>query len=192
MLASLDTPYADTRADALSFALGLPRLDALAVLAVPPARPGGPAVELRLLGASHQVFAGSFSETVACLPGDPRPVPGRMRANAGGWAYDFSAATEAHDGDGPFRRAVAELRDRLAGRADALTGTFPGSPYAITALALARDGEPYEPFVADEVRTPPAGPAAPPSAPWTGWQTWHAYPQTREIVMTRSRLVRAL
>ncbi|XVQ12711.1 DUF2617 family protein [Spirillospora sp. CA-255316] len=180
MLALLDTPYADSRADALSFALGLPRLDALAVLPVKAPetawhrRGGGdggprpvPVVELRLLGASHQVFAGPFSETVACLPGDHEPVPGRFRTTAGGWAYDFTATTVAHDGDPAFRRAVDGLRDRLAGRADALTGTFPGSPHAVTALAVAAGDTPGE----------------------LGWRTWHAYPQTREIVMTRSRLV---
>ncbi|MFB4312757.1 DUF2617 family protein [Actinomadura sp. 21ATH] len=167
MLASLDTPYADTRADALSFALGLPPLDALAVL---PVRSGGLALELRLLGASHQVLVEpGFSETVACLPGDPEPLPERFRGDRGGWAYDFTAATATHDGDAAFGRAVDELLARLEGRADALTGTFPGSPHAVTALALTTDPSP---------------------AGRTGWHTWHAYPQTREIVMTRSRLVR--
>jgi hypothetical protein len=177
LLAPLDTPYADSRADALSFALGLPRLDALAVLPVdapdlapriaPENAPRIAVVELRLLGASHQVFAGPFSETVACLPGGLGPVPGRFRTAAAGWAYDFTATTVAHDGDAAFRRAVDGLRDRLAGRADALTGTFPGSPHAVTALAVAAGDAPGE----------------------LGWRTWHAYPQTREIVMTRSRLV---
>ncbi|GAA2420696.1 DUF2617 family protein [Actinomadura vinacea] len=163
MLTSLDTPYADSRADALSFALGLARLDALAVLTVPAV----PSVELRLLGASHQVLVGSFCETVACLPGGHDPLPGRFRTTTGGWDYDFTATTVAHDGDAAFRRTVDELRDRLADRTDALTGTFPGSPHAVTALAIAAGTPPGE----------------------LGWRTWHAYPQTREIVMTRSRLV---
>ncbi|MEW2352600.1 DUF2617 family protein [Spirillospora sp. NPDC029432] len=169
MLAPLDTPYADTRADALSFALGLPPMDALAVL---PVRNGGLALELRLLGASHQVIVEpGFSETVACLPGDPEPLPGRLHADHAGWAYDFTATTAAHGDGAAFEHAVDELLARLDGRADALTGTFPGSPHAVTALALTTD----------------------PSRPGrTGWHTWHAYPQTREIVMTRSRLVRTL
>ncbi|MFC6878381.1 MULTISPECIES: DUF2617 family protein [Actinomadura] len=185
MLAPLDTPYADSRADALSFALGLPPLDALAVL---PVERGGLAVELRLLGASHQVIArplganaspgpsagaagaaaAELSETVACLPSGTagEPLPSRAaRTLAGGWAYEFAAATERHSGDASFGRAVDGLRSALAGRDDdALAGTFPGSPHAVTALALDASG--------------------------TGWRTWHSYPQTREIVMTRSRLVR--
>ncbi|MEU6039316.1 DUF2617 family protein [Actinomadura sp. NPDC047616] len=168
MLATLDTPYADTRADALSFAVGLPPRDALAVL---PLERAGLRVQMRLLGASHQVIAGPLSETVACdLPDGARPLPARMRDALPGWSYDFAARTAVHDDDAAFARAVDALRDRLAGRPDALTGTFPGSDHAVTALAL------------DDTGTPGAG---------VGWRTWHAYPQTREIVMTRSRLVRS-
>lgn len=162
MLATLDTPYADARADALSFALGLAPLDALAVL---PVARAGLTVELRLLGASHQVIAGPLSETVACLPdgaASAGPLPGTLRTALPGWTYDFTATTVTHDG-AAFGRAVDALRARLGDRGDALTGTFPGSPHAVTALAVEPSG--------------------------TGWRTWHAYPQTREIVMTRSRLV---
>ncbi|TDD95621.1 DUF2617 family protein [Actinomadura rubrisoli] len=160
MLATLDTPYADARADELSFALGLPPLDALAVL---PVERDGLTVQLRLLGASHQVIAGPLSETVACLPGAADPLPGRASTTLPGWAYDFSATTDAHDDDAAFGRAVDAVCARLADRGDALTGAFPGSRHAVTALALENTG--------------------------IGWRTWHAYPQTREIVMTRSRLV---
>ncbi|MFD0683281.1 DUF2617 family protein [Actinomadura fibrosa] len=161
MLATLDTPYADARADALSFALGLPPLDALAVL---PVERDGLAVELRLLGASHQVIAGPLSETVACLPGSAEPLPRRAGATLPGWTYDFTATTAASADDAAFGRAVEAVCARLADRGDALTGAFPGSRHAVTALALEDTG--------------------------IGWRTWHAYPQTREIVMTRSRLVR--
>jgi hypothetical protein len=163
VLTTLRTAYADTRADALSFALGLPPLGALAVL---PLERAGLAVELRLLGASHQVITGPVSETVACLPDRPGPLPTEVRETLGGWSYDFTAAVHTYDAAG-FGPAVEDLCARLAGRDDALTGTFPGSPYAVTALAL--------------------DPA--PAARRLGWQTWHAYPQTREIVMTQSRLV---
>ncbi|MFG2005820.1 DUF2617 family protein [Spirillospora sp. NPDC048911] len=159
MLATLRTAYTDTRADELSFALGLPALDALAVLS---AERAGLAVELRLLGASHQVIAGPVTETVACLPGRPGPLPGQVTEALPGWSYDFTSSTVTHTA---FGSAVDDLRARLADRDDALTGTFPGSPHAVTALAL----EPAEDGL--------------------GWRTWHAYPQTREIVMTRSRLV---
>ncbi|GAA2603289.1 DUF2617 family protein [Actinomadura fulvescens] len=160
MLATLRTAYTDTRADELSFALGLAAIDALAVLT---AERAGLTVELRLLGASHQVLAGPVSETVACLPGRPGPLPGRVNEALPGWSYDFASSTVTHDADAAFGAAVDDLCARLAERDDALTGTFPGSPYAVTALALEQHG--------------------------LGWRTWHAYPQTREIVMTRSRLV---
>jgi hypothetical protein len=164
--AVLDTPYADARADGLSFALGLPPLDALAVL---PVERAGLTVELRQLGASHQVIAGPLSETVACLPGRSEPLPGRAVTSVPGWAYDFAATTAAHSDGTAFARAVEAVCARLADRGDALTGSFPGSPHAVTALALEDTAEQEAGF---------------------GWRTWHAYPQTREIVMTRSRLVR--
>ncbi|MFS2294358.1 MAG: DUF2617 family protein [Actinomadura sp.] len=166
MRATLDTPFADARADALSFALGLPRMDALAVL---PVERGGLTVELRLLGASHQVIAGPLSETVACLPGDAEPLPGRATGSVPGWTYEFAATTAAHSDATAFARAVEAVCARLADRGDALTGDFPGSRHAVTALAL---------------ETPA------PDDTGIGWRTWHAYPQTREIVMTRSRLER--
>ncbi|MCO6008876.1 DUF2617 family protein [Actinoallomurus purpureus] len=161
MLADLDVPYADTGAHTLSFALGLAPQDALAVL---PVERAGLSLELRLLGASHQVLAGPVSETVACLAGGG-PLPGRVSHALPSWSYEFTADVVAHDGDAAFARAVEALSARLSGRDDALTGTFPGSPYAVTALA---------------VEPEPGGVA---------WRTWHAYPQTKEIVMTRSRLV---
>lgn len=178
----LETPYADSRAEALSFALGLAPIDALAVLSV---HSGPLAVELRLLGASHQVVVSPpggppFTETVACLPGDPEPLPARFDTEHAGWAYGFTAETVTHDGPA-FERAVEELLVRLEGRADALAGTFPGSPYAVTALTVTGDPAGESPS--------PTDPRRPPLR--TGWRTWHAYPQTREIVMTRSRLVRS-
>jgi uncharacterized protein DUF2617 len=158
MRTALATSYADTRAEALSFALGLEPLEALAVL---PLERHGVRVELRLLGASHQVFAGPISETVACLPETPGPLPGSVQHELdGGWRYDFTARID-NPGRG-FEQAVDELCARLGDRPDALTGTFPGSPYAVTALALETTG--------------------------LGWRTWHAYPQTREIVVTRTLL----
>ncbi|TDB84023.1 DUF2617 family protein [Actinomadura sp. KC216] len=202
MRTTLDTPYADARADALSFALGLPPLDALAVL---PVERAGVTVELRLLGASHQVIAGPLSETVACLPGAAEPLPGRASTDMPGWTYEFAATTAALSDTTAFRRAVEAVCARLADRGDALTGNFPGSEHAVTALALeravragsalergalkrgtpkrdaAQGGAAMDP---DERETPALEETG------IGWRTWHAYPQTREIVMTRSRLVR--
>ena len=109
---------------------------------------------------------------MACLPGAAEPLPGRASTHlpADGthpaWTYEFTATTTAHDDDAAFGRAVEAVCVRLANRGDALTGAFPGSRHAVTALA---------------VQDTDSG---------IGWRTWHAYPQTREIVMTRSQLVR--
>ncbi|GAA2150083.1 DUF2617 family protein [Actinomadura napierensis] len=195
MRAVLDAPYRDARADGLSFALGLPPLDALAVL---PVERGGLTVQLRLLGASHQVIAGPLSETVACLEGDAaEPLPGSTATTLTGWDYRFTATTAVHDDDAAFGRAVDAVCARLADRGDALTGAFPGSRHAVTALAL--DGAPpgMVPAGRGSAGRVPAGRAPDGATPGgtgpragIGWRTWHAYPQTREIVMTRSRLVR--
>ncbi|MFI0483737.1 DUF2617 family protein [Actinomadura sp. 9N215] len=181
MRTTLDAPYADARADALSFALGLPPLDALAVL---PVERAGLTVEFRLLGASHQVIAGPLSETVACLPGGAEPLPGRASTDVPGWTYEFAATTATLSDDTAFCRAVEAVCARLADRGDALTGDFPGSRHAVTALALEQPIA--ERAVPERLAT--ETPAVEESG--IGWRTWHAYPQTREIVMTRSRLVR--
>ncbi|TMQ95625.1 DUF2617 family protein [Actinomadura soli] len=201
MRTTLDTPYADARADALSFALGLPPLDALAVL---PIERAGLTVELRLLGASHQVIAGPLSETVACLPGSAEPLPGRASSDVPGWTYEFAATTAALSDGTAFCRAVEAVCARLADRGDALTGDFPGSRHAVTALALERTVRAGSALEQGALRRGAPRPgAAENAAPdhseretpaleetGIGWRTWHAYPQTREIVMTRSRLVR--
>jgi hypothetical protein len=143
VLVSLDVPYADSTAGDLSFALGLPLLPALHTLRL------SETLELRLLGASHQVVAGHLVETVACLPGRAPHLPPAVD-NLG---YRFSSAVE------PLDRAVtAALWRDLAADPRALVGVFPGDPDAVTALRA--DGR--------------------------GWQTWHAYPQTGELVVTRT------
>lgn len=159
MLGVLEVPYRDTRADALAFALDTPRLDALAVKAV---QAGGLTLELRLLGASHQVAAGPVLETVACLPGRAAGLPARAEADRDGWTYTFTAATRAA---ADFPAELAELTARLAGPR-ALSGVFPGAPGALTGIAV----EPRDGGVA--------------------WRTWHTYPEAGQIVETASLLLR--
>jgi hypothetical protein len=158
----LAAPYLDTGADDLGFALGLPRHDALAVTET---ETGGLRVELRLLGASHQVFAGPVRETVACLPGASRRLPPEVCEELGGWRYRFTAHVEICPPP-EFTRRVRLLREETDGRADALCGVFPGAPDAVTALAVQE-------------------------CPGVGWRTWHTYPQTGHIVATRTRMERA-
>ncbi|MQS09633.1 DUF2617 family protein [Streptomyces alkaliphilus] len=168
---SLAVPYLDTAAEDLAFSLLPERRPAHAVTGVELG--GGLTAELRLLGASHQVFAGPVAETVACpTGGEPEggtePLPSATRRRIAGWGYEFSSRVERCDTAG-FRRRVEELRTLgAAGRTDTLWAVFPGSPDAITAL-LAR----------------PAG-GGPDPRP--GWDTWHVYPQHRQIVTTRTRL----
>ncbi|MDX6738682.1 DUF2617 family protein [Actinocorallia sp. A-T 12471] len=170
MLGLLEVPYRDTSARALAFALDEPRHDALAVAAVAVA---GLTVELRLLGASHQVAAGPVLETVACLPGRDGGLPPRAEAGLDGWRYAFTSRTrDAVD----FPAALAEIT-ALLDRPDALSGVFPGDPGALTGIVVD------------------------PCAGGVVWRTWHTYPgpgqirtgqiQTGQIVETSSRLVRA-
>ncbi|HEX6967576.1 MAG TPA: DUF2617 family protein [Micromonosporaceae bacterium] len=162
MLVTLDTPYADTTAADLSFALGLPELPALHVrdLAV---TPGGARLRLRLLGASHQVVLWAASdvlvETVACLPGRSACLPSAVDEQTLG--YRFSARVQRL---APARLSarVARLREQLTDNPYALIGVFPGSPDAVTALCAWR------------------------TQTMIGWRTWHAYPQTRELVVTET------
>lgn len=170
MLTTLQTSYTDTRAGDLAWRLGSEPLPALAVLDL---QLGPSAVQLRLLGASHQVIlpgagpdgAGGCSETVACLPGRRSPLPARAAEQVRGWEYEFAARTEEltpHQ----FARRAQELLTVVADHPYALAGIFPGDPHAFTALVCGRDD--------------------------TGlhWRTWHSYPQEGRLVCTRSALRR--
>ncbi|EST38189.1 hypothetical protein N566_08765 [Streptomycetaceae bacterium MP113-05] len=156
----LAAPYLDTGADELSFALGLPAHDALAVTEVETAE--GLTVQLRLLGASHQVFAGPVRETVACLPGGSQSLPSRVSEEFADWDYRFTAHVEHHSGS-EFTRRVDDVRAAAQNRPDALYGLFPGDADAVTALAMDQ-------------------------GPGVGWRTWHTYPQTGHVVATHTRM----
>ena len=172
--AVLAVAYADARAADLSFALGLSRQPALRVLEVELA---GLAVELRILGYSHQVVvtgsapAPLLSETVARLSGaelrDARagalPAFHEAPGEAAGLAYSMSSSV-APLGDDPA--GVEALMFDLDDRVDGVLGVFPGHPQAFTGLL--------------------AGEAAPGGVEW--W-SWHAYPGAGELVRTHSRLV---
>jgi hypothetical protein len=158
MLVSIDAPYVDTTAADLSFALGLAPQPALHVLDVA-------GLQLRLLGASHQVvLAGRCVETVACLPGRPPSLPAAVDDPVAG--YRFTAGVRRL-GRARLAREVGALCARLADDPLALVGVFPGSPDAVTGLQ-AHAG-------AGGVR---------------GWRTWHAYPQTGELVVTSTEVAR--
>ncbi|WP_329012917.1 DUF2617 family protein [Streptomyces sp. NBC_00690] len=157
---ALTTPYLDTDADQLSFTLGWPAHEALAVrdLTV-----GGLAVQLRLLGASHQVFAGPVRETVACLPGVTGGLPNTAVRSFDNWTYRFTAHCE-HLTAEDFTVRVEQIRSRADAHPRALYGIFPGFHEAVTALTVDRH------------------------ATGLSWCTWHTYPQSRQIVATQTRL----
>jgi len=169
MLTTLHTTYTDTRAGDLAWCLGKEALPALAVLGVRIGDADGlrADVELRLLGASHQVLVdagrGECSETVACLPGSQAPLPFGVARRVGVWDYEFAARIETLS-EGSFAGRAQELLALVADHPHGLAGTFPGDPHAFTAL-LVQCGE-------GSVR----------------WRTWHAYPQEGRLVVTRTRV----
>ncbi|MFC8170976.1 DUF2617 family protein [Streptomyces sp. NPDC057242] len=164
MLTTLKTSYTDTRAADLAWALGREPLPALAVLDL---ELSGAKLQLRLLGASHQVLleegGRTCSETVACMPGSSTPLPLGVSKRVGGWEYEFAARVETLS-EGSFAGRAQELLALVADHPHGLAGTFPGSPHAFTAmLAQRHEGQ---------VR----------------WRTWHAYPQEGQLVVTRTRI----
>ncbi|MFJ4966794.1 DUF2617 family protein [Streptomyces sp. NPDC088729] len=164
MLTTLQTAYSDTRAADLAWTLGREPLPALAVLDL---HLGGADVQLRLLGASHQVLlredGGVCSETVACLPGSSTPLPLGVSKRVGGWEYEFAARVETLS-EGQFAGRAQELLALVSDHPHGLAGTFPGSPHAFTAMLAQRtEGQ-------------------------TRWRTWHAYPQEGQLVVTRTRV----
>ena len=161
MRVALEVPYADAAAEDLVWGIGDEPRAALAIraLEIPRAE-----VELRLLGASHQVVvrhrSGTFTETVACQPGSRGGLPQeRVLDLDGGLRYAFSSVVT-----GPLdvSAAVASIIDGLG--PSSLYGAFPGHPSAVTALDLTADERSCE------------------------WRTWHAYPLTGQIVLTESAL----
>ncbi|WP_326651471.1 MULTISPECIES: DUF2617 family protein [unclassified Streptomyces] len=164
MLTTLKTAYSDTSADDLAWALGREPLPALAVLDL---ELSGAKLQLRLLGASHQVLLeeerGSCSETVACMRGSSTPLPLGVAKRLGDWEYEFAAHVETLT-KGSFAGRAQELLALVADHPNGLAGTFPGSPDAFTAMLAQR--------IEGQVR----------------WRTWHAYPQEGRLVVTRTRV----
>ncbi|GHH39136.1 DUF2617 family protein [Streptomyces candidus] len=165
MLTTLKTDYTDTCASDLAWALGREPLPALAVLDL---ELGDAKLQLRLLGASHQILLeegdGYCSETVACIPGSRTPLPLGVSKQVGHWDYEFAARVETLS-EAAFAGRAQELLALVADHPHGLAGTFPGSLHAFTALLAQREER-------DQV----------------SWRTWHAYPQEGQLVVTRTRV----
>ena len=168
MLAPLSVPFKDSQADELSWWLGDDAPAPLATLILP-GSPGS--LELRLLGASHQVIAitgdARCPEVVACGV-RTASLPARHDGAVGDAHYRFTSTTTTYD-TASLSRLARDLRRRCAGSTRALVGVFPGSPDALTVLA------------GREVRGKARG-------GWA-WSSWHVYPGAGQVVRTRSRLV---
>ena len=164
MLAPLHVPFVDARASALTWWLGDDAPAPLASLVLT-GRPGS--LELRLLGASHQVVATAGAarcpEIVACGV-RPAALPARHDGAVGDARYRFTSTTSTY-APMALSRVARDLRHRCAGSPRALVGVFPGSPDALTVLT------------GREVR-----------GGWA-WSSWHVYPGAGEVVRTRSHLV---
>ncbi|MGW5094201.1 DUF2617 family protein [Streptomyces nodosus] len=164
MLTTLNTSYTDTRAADLAWTLGREPLPALATLDLELA---GAQLQLRLLGASHQVLLeeeqGRCSETVACIAGSSAPLPVGVAERVGDWEYEFAAHVEVLS-PRSFAGRAQELLALVSDHPHGLAGVFPGSPHAFTAmLARRHEGQVH-------------------------WRTWHAYPQDGQLVATRTRV----
>lgn len=168
MLHRLDVAFLDASARQLRWSLDDPPQPALATLEVDlPIGGGGLRLELRLLGASHQVLALDgggrvrCNELVACRPGAvPGDLPPAVGRDLGGLAYRFTSAVRTVDAGTMAEEAERLVEGPAAADLRRLVGAFPGDPHALTAIHATDDG----------------------------WRTWHLYPQTGEIVTTRTVL----
>jgi len=165
----LAAPFVDTRARDLVWSLD-PQVTVPAPLATLTVRGGGLEIDLHLLGASHRVELRGPSrlvETVACLPGGRTGLPPSARHENDHLRYDLRTSV-SRPRPGSFGVAVDRLLAALPD--DALVGRFAGERFALTALtaAVGRSGD---------------------GSPSAHWSSWHVYPQTSEIVETRSEVL---
>ena len=165
MLHDLEVPYLDAAASQLVWELGAPPQPAVASARVDLG--AGRRLDVRLLGASHQVLvldaagAVACSELVACRPGVAGSLPPAAHHCDGRLDYGFTSTVRRLDASA-LAGVAAELRGRARG-ANVLAATFPGSPDALTAVEVTS----------------------------TGWRTWHLYPQAGEVVETVTTVVPA-
>lgn len=150
MLAISSEPFADTTPADLSHSLIRRELPAIATMQIGP-------IEMRVLGASHQIIAGRWIETVAC---DDRK-PGRLPARTQEPGYSFTSSISRRN-RGDLEAHVTALKEATHAHPGGLAVAFAGDPLAITAIQATVSGN------------------------IARWKTWHVYPNTSEIVTTRS------
>ena len=164
-------PFVDARAADLRLTAGpvarVPLRPALA--SRPGPRFGAYAMELRVLGASHQVVLTgpdtTWVETLACgTEPDPLAFPHRREFRAPGLDHLLTVRRVTAGSRADFTERAATAAAQCRAHDDSLVVRFEGDPLAVTAIAA----------------------TARPHA--LHWQTWHLYPQTGEIVTSESTL----
>lgn len=151
MLSTSPEPFVDTTPADLSHDLNREHLPALASKQIGD-------LEIRVIGASHQIALGDWTETVACNPSRPA---GNLPRTASEPGYTFTSRTKRY-GRRALRRQVQALIGATERHPGGLAVVFAGDPLSITAITAE---------VTSEI---------------AHWQTWHVYPNTSEIVTTRS------
>ncbi|WP_308294188.1 DUF2617 family protein [Streptomyces sp. ST2-7A] len=167
MLRSINAPYADTRPADLAWSLDRPPLPALASRSLRWGDDEAPRLELRVLGASHQVLlhhpTGRLVETVACAPDRTTPLPAAVARRDGAVDYAFSSRVE-HLPPVDLAARAEEVTELTADHPHGLIGVFPGRPHSLTALLAHRRPDGVD------------------------WETWHTYPDAGAVVVTRGRV----
>ncbi|MEY9933510.1 hypothetical protein ABH926_008165 [Catenulispora sp. GP43] len=177
MIAPLSVPYRDVRASELSWSLEAPDQPALHSRRHPV---GGLDVEVRILGASHQILVRTADpdaeparlvcrETVACRDAaGPLPIAVERELDDG---YHYEVRCEVRTVDsGHFPAWASALRDYAGTLPDATVAVFPANPDAVTAVVV-------EPL--------------PSRLHGVLWRTWHTYPHAGgggDVVATRTVL----
>ncbi|MGX6451074.1 DUF2617 family protein [Brevibacterium paucivorans] len=160
--------FVDTRADQLVYSLDEPRITPVLARVFTFTHVGVPLeVELAVLGCSHQVTVRNAGhewvrETLACLPKREPWVPTTSSytvARGGQLTFDSTVVKPAD-----FLSEVGRLESQLADSYAQCSVKFPGQPGAVTALTCSA------------------------SSNGLVWRTWHCYPQSGEVVKTRSVL----
>ncbi|WP_194899052.1 DUF2617 family protein [Catenulispora pinisilvae] len=177
MIAPLSVPYRDVRASELSWSLEAPDQ--------PPLHTGlhpiGPLdVEVRILGASHQILVRTADlgrlvcrETVACRDSAPGPLPIAIeRELDDGYHYEVRCEVREVAAE-HFPAWAGALRDYADALPGATIAVFPEIPDAVTAVVV----EPLPARLAGVL-----------------WRSWHTYPHAGgggDVVATRTVLHRA-
>lgn len=174
MIAPLSVPYRDVRASELSWSLDAPDQQFLHSGRHPV---GELDVEVRILGASHQILVRTAEqtrlvcrETVACRDAAPGPLPPAAERELGdGYHYEVRCEVREVDSD-HFSAWASALRDYAGVLPDATVAVFPANPDAVTAVVV----EPLPSRLCGVL-----------------WRTWHTYPHAGgggDVVATRTVL----